>query len=488
MSWSISSGLGNASFADLAHAVIQKLPLTKADELAGLQELERAVCARRRALEVEASGQPESRPAEETAARMALGGQFAQLPAGQFAQSPAAGSGPRFTRDGALDDSAQHRAVGGLDSGDGRREWKIAPESLDIKEQIGSGAMGRVCVGNWQGTEVAVKILSDTRIAECASALRLSLPAGGSRAPSESRGARRPLLFLHIYAYTSLAFRAPDRELFVREVDMMARLHHPHIVQFLGFAQAGASDELGIVMELFLNRSVADYVQRGAKTAPHSIGVATKRRFCSEMAKAVSYLHNRKPTFLIHRDIKPSNFMLTNSLRVKLCDFGLSRLFRHRESGSGTYRSSRKAGVSANLDQTANCGTARFMAPEVYTADTALEDGGEAHAMYSTAIDIFSLGLVYYFVFVRELPRIQDATNAPAYFAALRSGRRPDFTSDTPKSARAVITACWETEPQKRPSASEIVDWWCEIEATSGGCGFGRGSVANIPAERPSRF
>ena len=49
---------------------------------------------------------------------------------------------------------------------------------------------------------------------------------------------------------------------------MMARLHHPHIVQFLGFAQAGASDELGIVMELFLNRSVADYVQRGAKTAP----------------------------------------------------------------------------------------------------------------------------------------------------------------------------------------------------------------------------
>ena len=87
MSWSMSSGLGNASFADLAHAVIQKLPLTKADELAGLQELERAVCARRRALEVEASGQPESRPAEETAARLALGGQFAQLPAGQFAQS-----------------------------------------------------------------------------------------------------------------------------------------------------------------------------------------------------------------------------------------------------------------------------------------------------------------------------------------------------------------------------------------------------------------
>ena len=27
---------------------------------------------------------------------------------------------------------------------------------------------------------------------------------------------------------------------------MMARLHHPHIVQFLGFAQVNASDELCI--------------------------------------------------------------------------------------------------------------------------------------------------------------------------------------------------------------------------------------------------
>ena len=164
MSWSTFSGLGSASFDSLAQAVLQKLPTTTADQLKCLQELERAVYARCRALEAEASSTPESRPPEETAARVALGGQFAQLPA----------SGPRFTRDGSLDDSVQNRAVGGLDSGDGRREWAIPPESLDIREQIGSGSMGRVCVGNWQGTEVAVKILSDTRIAECALARRRS--------------------------------------------------------------------------------------------------------------------------------------------------------------------------------------------------------------------------------------------------------------------------------------------------------------------------
>ena len=198
---------------------------------------------------------------------------------------------------------------------------------------------------------------------------------------------------------------------------MMARLHHPHIVQFLGFAQAGASDELGIVMELFLNRSVADYVQRGAKTAPHSIGVATKRRFCSEMAKAVSYLHNRKPTFLIHRDIKPSNFMLTNSLRIKLVDFGVSRLFGRRESEAARAAGLRTLGASAaeiaEIEQTANCGTARYMAPEVASAG-----GDDAITAYSTAVDIFSLGMVYAFVHTRELPSIAGAHTQGLHVAA----------------------------------------------------------------------
>ena len=62
--------------------------------------------------------------------------------------------------------------------------------------------------------------------------------------------------------------------------------------------------------------------------------------------------------------------MLTNSLRIKLVDFGLSRLFRTREERVGgssptSFRSSQRPGVSHDLDQTANCGTARFMAPEV---------------------------------------------------------------------------------------------------------------------------
>ena len=157
-------------------------------------------------------------------------------------------------------------------------------------------------------------------------------------------------------------------------------------------------------------------------------------------------------------------------------------------SGSGSptgFRSSHKPGVSNDLDQTANCGTARFMAPEVYTVDQPRGAGdADLKTTYSTAIDVFSLGMVYYFVFVRDLPRIEGAANVPAYFSALRDGRRPVYGVDTPKSARAIINACWDTEPKKRPSASELVDWWFDVEAASSACGFG-GRVARQPGGLP---
>lgn len=57
--------------------------------------------------------------------------------------------------------------------------------------------------------------------------------------------------------------------------------------------------------------------------------------------------------------------MLTNSLRVKLGDFGIARMFDDESmntSGAGSMNSSMRGGA---FDQTANCGTVRYMAPEV---------------------------------------------------------------------------------------------------------------------------
>ncbi|KAH8065361.1 protein kinase [Aureococcus anophagefferens] len=112
--------------------------------------------------------------------------------------------------------------------------FQIAEGDLDIGDVIGSGAFGTVKAARWRHTPVAVKVLYHDA-------------------------------------------RADDRQLFEKEVQLMATLHHPNIVQFLGYAHTPA---LALVLEIFENGSIEAYVPRRRP------GVKRSRRFCADMARS----------------------------------------------------------------------------------------------------------------------------------------------------------------------------------------------------------
>ena len=108
------------------------------------------------------------------------------------------------------------------------------------------------------------------------------------------------------------------------------------------------------------------------------------------------------------------------------------------------------SGRGSEYDLTTECGTARFMAPEVASPAPDV-----ARKRYREQADIFSLGLVFYYVWERKLPSVKGALNVDEHRAAINSGARPAF-SRTPKAIRALIEKMWAFNPTDRASAAMV--------------------------------
>ena len=93
----------------------------------------------------------------------------------------------------------------------------------------------------------------------------------------------------------------------------------------------------------------------------------------SQICSALAYLHS---LHVVHRDLKPENILMDENQTIFLCDFGLSKVFRH----------GRDVGISMDL------GTAAYMAPELNspTRLTSLENE-ETEQLHKDRLDSFSL-------------------------------------------------------------------------------------------------
>ena len=147
---------------------------------------------------------------------------------------------------------------------------------ITLGERLGAGSFGEVKQGTWHGTDVAVKIIMDT----------------GSVALDE----------------------------FKTEVEVMAKLRHPNIVQFLGWSLL-PKNRLAIISQFVPRGSLFDLLHRS------SIVIEPRRRLviAKDIAKGLLYLHSCEPP-IVHRDLKSPNLLVDRDFTVKVCDFGLSRM------------------------------------------------------------------------------------------------------------------------------------------------------------------
>lgn len=120
----------------------------------------------------------------------------------------------------------------------------------------------------------------------------------------------------------SFATESSERD-FVREVDLLAKLRHPHIASLCG-AVFKPGDK-GLMVTELLHCTLADAIHRRKAGAGVALDDEARRRMALEIAEAMAYLHGGKPR-IVHRDLKPANIMLTERLEVRIIDFGLAQV------------------------------------------------------------------------------------------------------------------------------------------------------------------
>ncbi|XP_028765099.1 serine/threonine-protein kinase STY13 [Neltuma alba] len=213
---------------------------------------------------------------------------------------------------------------------------------------------------------------------------------------------------------------------YAREVAMLSRVQHKNLVKFIGTCKEPV---MVIVTELLLGGTLRKYL---LNMRPNCLDIHVAIGFALDIARAMECLHSHG---IIHRDLKPENLLLTEDQKtVKLADFGLARE------------------ESLTEMMTAETGTYRWMAPELYSTVT-LKQGEKKH--YNHKVDAYSFAIVLWELLHNKLP-FEGMSNLQAAYAAAFKNVRPS-AENLPEELAVILTSCWQEDPNARPNFTQII-------------------------------
>ncbi|XP_019057680.1 PREDICTED: serine/threonine-protein kinase HT1 isoform X1 [Tarenaya hassleriana] len=308
-----------------------------------------------------------------------------------------------------------------MDSMNGFRlepKWLIDPQLLFVGPKIGEGAHAKVYEGKYKDQTVAIKIVHRGETPE-------------EIAKRESRFLREVSMLSRVQHknLVKVCFPIPKHSYrFSSNTVMLKRKIHWLSVlnQFMG---ACKEPVMVIVTELLLGGTLRKYL---LNLRPACLDTRVAIGFALDIARAMECLHSHG---IIHRDLKPENLLLTADHRtVKLADFGLARE------------------ESLTEMMTAETGTYRWMAPELYSTVT-LRLGEKKH--YNHKVDAYSFAIVLWELLHNKLP-FEGMSNLQAAYAAAFKNVRPSAET-LPEDLANVVTSCWNEDPNARPNFTQII-------------------------------
>ena len=138
--------------------------------------------------------------------------------------------------------------------------------------------------------------------------------------------------------YKSALSKPRAKQKLMNEVKIHKSLSHTNIVKFEHFFED--SNFLYIILEICTNQTLSDLLRRRKRLTEIEV-----QCYLYQVISALKYLHSHR---IIHRDIKLGNIFLTETMEIKMGDFGLATKLE--------YDGERKRTI---------CGTPNYIAPEI---------------------------------------------------------------------------------------------------------------------------
>eukprot|EP00727_Mastigamoeba_balamuthi_P013546 m51a1_g8814 putative pas domain-containing protein tyrosine kinase (1282) ;mRNA; f:301374-305909 len=305
---------------------------------------------------------------------------------------------------------------------------------LELGQCMGQGRFGSMYMADWHGTTVAVRMIDK------------------KATPKE------------------------DQRLIKEEVLLLHKHHHPNLLMLMGYCET--RNEIFVVTEFMEGGTLADYLRKekqftDTRTLISMAFVRSLSLYCANTAmhatqdvlKGIAYLHSCKPP-IVHGSICTRNLLMDGKGTVKVSDLWYS-------SKKGALSSS---GSSKTLKRAA------WQPPEVI-----------AGTILTPATDVYAFGIVLWELIapaemtmsssasgtVSESLSAQSCSTAGAGAVPLRLTvdgvvelRTPMGPPELPPNATPeladLLTRCWHTQPERRPSVFQILRNWPATFATLG--------------------
>ncbi|MCC6669980.1 MAG: protein kinase [Planctomycetes bacterium] len=258
---------------------------------------------------------------------------------------------------------------------------------------------------------------------------RLGQGAMGVVYEAEDQELRRPVA-VKLFSPALLGDAVAEQR-FLREAEILASLHHPHVVTV--FDRGHDGDQLFLVTELLVGAplaALADVLREGPAAWPAALRelpppeaspLRLAVRWCAELAAGLGAAH---AAGVYHRDVKPGNVFVCRDHRAVLLDFGIAA--RHGEATL--------TAASTTL------GTPFYMAPE--------QAGGRERR--AASVDVYGLCATLYHLLAGRPPYVGDAAAVLARLQREDPAPLRRLRPDLPRDLCAIVERGMERDPARR--------------------------------------